>query len=49
MQEKPYKKKTKCQKQVFDHGLSKYRTCNSNDLCTHPGWPTLCKKHCEMM
>lgn len=45
MLERPYKKLKSCH--YKDRRMK--RICGSKDLCKHPGWPTLCKKHCEMM
>lgn len=42
--DKPYKKLTECH-----YKLGKGLICGSTDLCDHPGWPTLCKRHCKEM
>lgn len=36
-----YKKLPQCEHKV-GKGI-----CGSKDLCSHKGWPTLCKGHCK--
>ena len=43
--DRPYKKLKTCH--YKSEKMKDY--CHSKDLCTHPGWPTLCKKHCEVL
>lgn len=41
MIEEQYKKLSRCERKVGKE------ICGSKDLCSHKGWPTLCKLHCN--